>query len=173
MDMALLADSGATIAHNPRSNMNNGVGYARVGAMRNPIVLGTDGLGSDMLTEARFACFKGADAGAAVTPQRAVEMLASSARRASESLGVTLGRLEPGAAADLVVTEYVPPTPLDEGNLAGHLLFALDGAWVRDVMIGGHRCLNNGRVCSVEAAEEAVRARAAAEALWRRMAELP
>ena len=44
-----------TIAHNPRSNMNNSVGYARPAARPNPIVLGTDGIGADMLEEARLA----------------------------------------------------------------------------------------------------------------------
>ncbi len=44
-----------TIAHNPRSNMNNSVGYARPAARPNRIVLGTDGIGADMPEEARLA----------------------------------------------------------------------------------------------------------------------
>jgi cytosine/adenosine deaminase-related metal-dependent hydrolase len=44
-----------TIAHNPRSNMNNAVGYARPAARANQVVLGTDGIGADMLEEARLA----------------------------------------------------------------------------------------------------------------------
>jgi len=44
-----------TIAHNPRSNMNNAVGYARPTRWDNPITLGTDGIGADMLEEARLA----------------------------------------------------------------------------------------------------------------------
>jgi cytosine/adenosine deaminase-related metal-dependent hydrolase len=44
-----------TIVHNPRSNMNNAVGYARPQARMNPIMLGTDGIGADMLEEARLA----------------------------------------------------------------------------------------------------------------------
>ena len=44
-----------TIAHNPRSNMNNSVGYAAPTSRSNPIVLGTDGIGADMLEEARLA----------------------------------------------------------------------------------------------------------------------
>jgi hypothetical protein len=44
-----------TIAHNPRSNMNNAVGYARPTRFNNPIVLGSDGIGADMLEEARLA----------------------------------------------------------------------------------------------------------------------
>jgi cytosine/adenosine deaminase-related metal-dependent hydrolase len=44
-----------TIAHNPRSNMNNGVGYARPAQWANDVVLGTDGIGADMLEEYRLA----------------------------------------------------------------------------------------------------------------------
>lgn len=44
-----------TIAHNPRSNMNNAVGYANPAKWSNRIVLGTDGIGADMLEEFRLA----------------------------------------------------------------------------------------------------------------------
>jgi cytosine/adenosine deaminase-related metal-dependent hydrolase len=44
-----------TIAHNPRSNMNNSVGYATPTERSNRVVLGTDGIGADMLEEARLA----------------------------------------------------------------------------------------------------------------------
>jgi hypothetical protein len=44
-----------TIAHNPRSNMNNGVGYAHPAQRSNKIILGTDGIGADMLEEMRLA----------------------------------------------------------------------------------------------------------------------
>ena len=46
-------DLSGTIAHNPRSNMNNAVGYARPAERPNPVVLGTDGIGADMLDEFR------------------------------------------------------------------------------------------------------------------------
>lgn len=48
-------DLPGTIAHNPRSNMNNSVGYARPAGRQNRVVLGTDGIGADMLEEARLA----------------------------------------------------------------------------------------------------------------------
>jgi len=46
-----------TIAHIPRSNMNNAVGYAAPGRRfaDRPVVLGTDGIGADMLEEMRLA----------------------------------------------------------------------------------------------------------------------
>jgi len=47
-----------TIAHNPRSNLNNGVGYARParwGAAGNRVVLGSDGIGAAMVEEFALA----------------------------------------------------------------------------------------------------------------------
>jgi cytosine/adenosine deaminase-related metal-dependent hydrolase len=44
-----------TIVHNPRSNMNNSVGYARPSRFANPVALGTDGIGASMLDEFRVA----------------------------------------------------------------------------------------------------------------------
>jgi cytosine/adenosine deaminase-related metal-dependent hydrolase len=44
-----------TIVHNPRSNMNNAVGYARPARFTNPVALGTDGIGAAVLDEFRVA----------------------------------------------------------------------------------------------------------------------
>ena len=44
-----------TIVHNPRSNMNNAVGYARPGRFAGRVALGTDGIGADLLDEFRVA----------------------------------------------------------------------------------------------------------------------
>ncbi len=43
------------LVHNPRSNMNNAVGYARPAQKSNTILLGTDGIGANMMEEARLA----------------------------------------------------------------------------------------------------------------------
>lgn len=37
-----------------------------------------------------------------------------------------LGVLEPGAAADVIVMNYNPRTPLDQNNLNGHILFGME-----------------------------------------------
>ena len=63
-------DLPGTIAHNPRSNMNNGVGYARPGRRRNPVVLGTDGIGADMLEEFRLAYARWREDDLAADPQQ-------------------------------------------------------------------------------------------------------
>jgi cytosine/adenosine deaminase-related metal-dependent hydrolase len=44
-----------TVLHNPRSNLNNAVGYGRPDRFGNRVRLGTDGIGADMLEEFRLA----------------------------------------------------------------------------------------------------------------------
>jgi cytosine/adenosine deaminase-related metal-dependent hydrolase len=173
-DFAAINEHSSTVvlAHNPSSNMNNGVGYAPIAKLKNSPLLGTDGIGADMWREARVAEFKSHDAGRPLPAGRSLEMLAQSARFASECLGVRIGVLEPGAAADVVLTDYRPATPLSADNLAGHLLFAMGPEFVRSVMIAGRWCLRDREVVTCD--EEAIRARSLeiARALHERMATI-
>jgi cytosine/adenosine deaminase-related metal-dependent hydrolase len=160
------------LAHNPSSNMNNGVGYAPVAKFAKTPLLGTDGIGADMWREARVAEFKSHDARLPLAFGRSLAMLAQSARFASRCLGVQLGVLEPRAAADLVLTSYRPATPLTAENLAGHLLFAMGPEFVRDVMVGGWWLMRRGHVVTCD--EPALRARSieVARGLYERMARI-
>jgi len=164
---------GLSLAHNPRSNMNNSVGYTPVAKFRSPVMLGTDGIGADMFNEARTAWFKSCDARAGLVPQDILRMLAASARRASASLGVTLGQLSVGAAGDVVVTDYVPFTVLTEGNLAAHVIFAMGPQQVRHVAVDGRWVLRDRKVIHCD--EAAVRKQAATVAtqLWNRITKIP
>ncbi len=66
-----------TIVHNPRSNMNNQVGYARPTRFTNPTGLGTDGIGADMFDEFRIAYVKLREHDVTETPDTAAGMLAT------------------------------------------------------------------------------------------------
>lgn len=69
-----------TVAHNPRSNMNNAVGYARPAALPNDVVLGTDGIGADMLEEARLAHARLRESDVTATPETAWSWLVNGER---------------------------------------------------------------------------------------------
>lgn len=165
--------AGLTMAHNPRSNMNNAVGYAPVPAFRVPVMLGTDGIGADMFTEARAAWLIACHQHAGLSPANIVGMLAAAARRASSALDVTVGKLEVGAAADVVVTDYVPFTPIKTENLPGHLLFGVAANHVRHVVVDGQWRLRDRMVVGRNEREDRAAAAAAAVKLWERMAKLP
>lgn len=170
-DATRLSSLVAGMAHNPRSNMNNQVGYAPVSHMSR-VQLGTDGIGSDMFAEARHAWFKSRDAKTGISPSRIVEMLAHSARVAGRLLGRTLGRLEKGADADVVITDYVPATPIAGDTVAGHLLFAMGAQHVRDVIIAGAWALRNRAPIMGNEQDARRHAVGVTQGLWRRMASL-
>jgi putative selenium metabolism protein SsnA len=171
LDLEEAQHRGAWIAHNPRSNANNAVGYAPTGSFWQA-ALGTDGMDEDMLAEARVAYLKMRDAGRSDAMAAVLEMLAGGHRLASAVVGVPLGRLEPGAPADLCVLDYRPPTPLHDGNVGGHLLFGMDRSHVRSVLVAGRWVVRDRRVLGVDAPAVFARARRASEALWERMAAL-
>ncbi|MGI9624033.1 MAG: amidohydrolase family protein [Acidimicrobiales bacterium] len=74
-----------TIVHNPRSNMNNSVGYARPTRFANPIALGTDGIGADMLDEFRVAFARLRESDVCESPDSAWAMLSRNADLFPES----------------------------------------------------------------------------------------
>jgi putative selenium metabolism protein SsnA len=170
--IAKLNEVGVTLAHNPRSNMNNGVGYTPVPKFECPVMLGTDGIGGDMFTEAKHAWFKSCDAHAGLSPARVVAMLAASARRASAALGVTLGKLAPDAAADIVLTNFRPGTPLTGDNFAGQFIFAMGSQHVTDVMIDGRWVLRDRQITTCDEAAVRQESRRVAQGLWERMAKI-
>lgn len=159
---------GAWIAHNPRSNMNNGVGYAPTSALRRA-ALGTDGMGGDMLAEARAAYLKMREAGRADAMEATLELVAGGHRLGAALFGLPFGKLDAGAPADLVVLDYRPPTPLTTANVGGHLLFGFDRSDVRSVMVAGRWVVRDRDLTQVDGRVVAAEARTAAAALWARM----
>jgi putative selenium metabolism protein SsnA len=171
-DAREVSAAGAWIAHNPRSNMNNAVGYAGFG-LAGRVALGTDGIDEDLLAEARAAFLKMRDGGRADAYETTLALLAGGHRLAAEVFGLPFGALQPGGPADLVVFDYHPPTELHADNLAGHLLFGLDRSHVASVLVAGRVVLRDRRITGVDERAVAARARAAATALWGRMQALP
>lgn len=92
------AELPGTIVHNPRSNMNNAVGYAHPASRRNPVVLGTDGIGADMLEEARLAFVRHRESDLAATPDVAWGWLAAGAELVPEVRSDAVVWSGPGAA---------------------------------------------------------------------------
>jgi putative selenium metabolism protein SsnA len=167
-DRDAINDADAWLAHNPRSNMNNHVGYNdHLPAYRNWSI-GSDGIGSNMVEELRSAYFKHRDAGGILPPDAFVRGLANGNELVSRHLGGTFGRLAPGAVADLVVLDYNPPTPLTAETLAGHVVFGLDASSVRSVVIDGSLVYRDGEF-PFETTGIYAEARREADALWKRM----
>lgn len=168
---ALVRERRAWLVHNPRSNMNNAVGYARIALVGPRAALGTDGISGDVLAEARAAFLKARDARAGVGFDRILSLVNGSAALAGEQLGVTLGRLAPGAAADIVILDYSAPTPVDSDSIAGHLLFGIEARHVASVIVGGKIIVERRGIPRLDLEKIYAEARAAALRLWRAMSD--
>ena len=138
-----------TIAHNPRSNMNNAVGYARPALRPNRIVLGTDGIGADMLEEFRLAYVRHREADVLATPETSWRWLEAG------------WDLFPEAKDDTVTWTYDPMEPW-------HLAFT-PGVRPVEVVVGGEVVWRDGESTKVDANEIRVRAREEAKRLWKRL----
>jgi cytosine/adenosine deaminase-related metal-dependent hydrolase len=137
-------DLPGTIAHNPRSNQNNAVGYAYPALRSNPIILGTDGIGADMLEELRLAY---------------VALRASDVTASPDTVAGWLDegyRWFPDAADDRVTWSY------DHADSPWHVAFT-PGIRALDVRrADGELLLDAGRATRVDPVE--VRAKAAEQA---------
>jgi putative selenium metabolism protein SsnA len=174
-EIELISDSGATVAHSARSNMNNGVGRAPVEAFSAArVALGTDGIGADMFDESRSAYWRTREESLDQGPSLTMERLGTGARFAGQAFGEPLlGRIEPGAPADLSVLDYSAPTPLEDGTIAGHWFFGLSSRHVRDVMVAGELVVADRRLTGLDQDKVAAEASAAAGRMWRRLEDIP
>ena len=172
-EAASLQESGASVAHNPTSNMNNSVGHAAAAALGDRIALGTDGIGADMFAEAKAAYFRARDDDVSFPIGWPTARLAEGARFVGRLFGESsLGRIEPGAPADLVVLDAPVPTPMTAENLAGHWMFGFASRAVRDVVVGGELVVRERRLVKVDQDELAAEATEVARRLWERYASI-
>lgn len=162
-------EAGCWMTHQPRSNMNNGVGHAPIQHFPERTALGTDGIGADLFAEMQAGFFRANEAGSGWTPARWCAALAGGARLAGESLGVPLGRLRVGCAADLVALDPCPGPPLRPDNLPAALLFRMSAAQVRHVWTAGIPRLWERQPLGLDALELDQRAQQAAARVWARM----
>jgi cytosine/adenosine deaminase-related metal-dependent hydrolase len=131
-----------TIAHNPRSNMNNAVGYAKPADQSNRVVLGTDGIGADMLEEFRLAYARLRESDPSASPETAWAWLEAG------------WDLVPEARNDVVTWSYDPVEPW-------HIAFS-PGVRATKVVVEGRTLVEHGTTTQVDEAE--IRAKAAEQA---------
>jgi len=176
-DMRRLGDRGASVAHNPGSNMRLGNGLADMRAMlerRVNVGIGTDGANCsdnlNMYEAMRLASF----ASKAQRPdvERWVttdEVAVAATEGSARALGFhgSIGRLAPGYKADIVFVDlgHVNWIPLNDPT--NQLVHTEDGGAVTHVMIGGRMVVRDRKLTTIDTAALAREAEAARERLAR------
>lgn len=176
-DMDLLKKTNTIVIHNPESNMGNAVGAPNVLKMFDKgikVGLGTDGFTNDMLESAKVAHLlqkhnsKNPDRGFF----EAVGMLFhNNSQIASDLFKVPLGVLKEDAAADLILVDYRPYTPLNASNIDGHILFGMSGAQTDTTIINGNIVMKNRKILIENIEELLEESKEACTELWRNLNE--
>ncbi len=143
-EIALLARTGVSVAHNAESNMKLASGIAPVPAMIAAgvnVTVGTDGCASnnnlDMISElstvAKLHKVSTMDP-TALDDCTALALATENAARALKFMG---GRIEPGRPADIITLDGRAPNLVPIYNPVSHVVYAANGSNVRDVVIDG------------------------------------
>jgi putative selenium metabolism protein SsnA len=178
-EIELLAETGTWVTHQPRSNMNNGVGVAPVEPMLRAGVnvgLGNDGFSNQMFAEmkAAYLVHKLAQRDPRAMPGDLVIRLAyaDNARLARVFWpDLRLGELCEGATADLVFLDYHPTTPLTAGNLPWHILFGVEASAVTATVCAGRVLMRDRTLLTLDEEAITARSRELAAQVWKRVSE--
>jgi 5-methylthioadenosine/S-adenosylhomocysteine deaminase len=160
-DMDLIAASGASVAHNPNSNLRLGSGIMPFRALTDRgvnICLGVDEAIADDAVN-MWQVMKTAGMIHSLTdpdwlrwPQ-AVEILSAATRGGGIAMRVPgLGRLEVGAPADLNLIDLSELAYLPMNNAPRQLVHCETGSSVRLTMVAGRVVAREGRVCNLDRA---------------------
>lgn len=172
-EMDLIRETDTMVVHNPESNMGNACGCPPTMEMVHKGILtglGTDGYTHDMtesykvanILHKHFLCDPNAAWG------EIPEMLFSgNAKITGRIFNLQTGILKEGAAADVIVTDYVPPTPLAADNLNSHILFGMSGRSVITTIANGRVLMQDRVLKTLDEEAELAHVREAAEALWK------
>ena len=170
----ILRERGVWVSHQPRSNMNNGVGAADIDGLLAAgikLCLGNDGFSNNMWAEwkAAYLLHKVVNR----DPRRAngahiAQMAWQNNARLLERFfsGETIGEIVPGAVADLIFVDYQPFTPLTAGNLPWHLLFGFEASMVTTTICAGRILMRDRELLTLDETEIAAEALALAPGVW-------
>jgi len=127
----IMSKKGAYIALNPTSNLNNAVGFFNYTLYKKfniPILIGTDGLGTNIAKEWTNLFYLG-KAGmknpVGISLDEIKEYIVHSYEYFGQMMGIKIGKIKQDFVADLLLVDYIQPTTLDENNVFGHLFFGL------------------------------------------------
>jgi len=158
----IIGKSPVWVVQNTESNLNNKVGFFNAEGLGNNIMMGTDGMHSDMLRSAKAAFFVGQN-----FDTIGYDSVYSRFRNADRY--IRKNGFEGHGPNNLVVLDYDTPTPFNFGNFLGHFVFGLESRHVCHVLSLGRLVVENRKILTVDEEKILANARIQAERLWTRM----
>jgi cytosine/adenosine deaminase-related metal-dependent hydrolase len=158
----IISKSPVWVVQNTESNLNNNVGYFNAEGLGDNIMMGTDGMHSDMLRSAKAAFFVGQN-----FDTIGYDSVYQRFRNADKYL--QNNGFKGHGPNNLVVLDYDTPTPFNTGNFYGHFVFGIESQHVQHVISNGRLIVENGKILTVDEEEILSNARIQANRLWAEM----
>ena len=158
----IIKKSNVYIVENIESNLNNKVGYFNAAGLNENIMLGTDGMHSDMLRSAKTAFFVG---------QGFDNINYPSAYQRFRKVHEYLNRNKFVGDEDnnLVVLDYEPPTEINQNNFLGHFIFGIESSNIKHVISSGKLIVKDKLMQFVNEEEVMSQVRKSSKKLWAKM----
>ncbi len=161
-ERAILKKSNAFIVQNTESNLNNKVGYFNSEGLNDNIMLGTDGMHSDMIRSAKAAFFVGQG-----FDKIDYSSIYKRFRKVHEYLAIN--NFKGDGDNNLVVLDYDPPTEINQQNFLGHFIFGIESSHVQYVISSGKLIVKDRQLQLVREEEIMEQIRKSANKLWEKM----
>lgn len=175
-EVQLLAQTGTWVTHQPRSNMNNGVGIGNVEAFMRAgvkVCLGNDGFSNAMWEEWKTAYLvhklwnrDPRRMGGYDVIRMAIYNNASLANMFFPQ--APIGVIVPGAQADLILVDYHPYTECTAGNLPWHILFGFHESMITTTMVNGQLLMKDRKLLTLDEEAIAAHGRELSAKAWKR-----
>ncbi|RLD62040.1 MAG: amidohydrolase [Bacteroidetes bacterium] len=161
----IVRNSNAYVVQNTESNLNNNVGYFNSQNLGDNIMLGTDGMHSDMLRSAKAAFYVGQgfdniDFPGAYSRFRKVHQYIAD----NNFIG--------DGDNNLVVLDYDSPTEINQNNFLGHFIFGIESKHVEHVISSGKLIVKNKIIQTVDEQKILSMSQELSKKLWDKMAKL-
>ena len=169
-EISLMAKYGIKASHMPISNCEVGGGIAPIPSLLDAgidVGIGTDGFVNNFfeLMRATFLIHKANHERTDIMPASLVFKMAT--EMGAKAMGLTRsGLLRENFVPDFVIIRAAYPTPVLPANIYDQIVVYSEPAYVRDVYIGGHAIVKEGRITSFDEAAARRRLMERTELLW-------
>ncbi|GAB4449999.1 MAG: putative aminohydrolase SsnA [Bacteroidales bacterium] len=165
-ERALIQKSKAWVVQNTESNLNNKVGFFNSeGLNKNKIMLGTDGMHSDMLRSAKAAFYVGQNFDS-------IDYMGSYQRFRNAHRYLQENNIAGDGENNLVVLNYESPTDFNEKNFLGHFIFGWEAKHVEHVISNGKLIVKDKKVMNTDEESIQKQGQELSKILWKKMQAL-
>jgi len=157
-----LRDSNVWIAQNVESNLNNNVGLANFADYGDRVMLGTDGMHSDMLRSAKAAFYLGQE-------KEGISFPGIYERFRNIHRFIKENDFQGDNDNNLVILDYNSPTQMNQDNFLGHFVYGIDSSHVKSVISSGRLIVENKKLVSANEEDILNFAKEMGARLWKKL----